>query len=758
MSTLTSKQEADQSRSEVLDPPLTEGFLDLMRIAWRRKLLIALGLAVGIGLGGLAYALITPTYKSEAQLMVVRKHRRAMPIPGVDPQYAYMEDPISTHQAIIKSPLIVNQAIREAELESLESLKAAEDPARAVGAGLSVSRDAANMLERNNAILNLSYTCSIAEDAPVILNAVIDSYKKFMDRSRQRDTENMRTLFVQWKEEVQKQLAKSQQEYKDLRASIPPDHWKGDDGVNPAQQRLTGIRAERLTHLVHATEVREKLRAIETAQKEGVPPEVLVQLVDNWRARQEYTTKFWDELSNLILEEKSLRETYGPRHPAVRAIDERIKLTRQLHLGQIAVKNDTELLDPVSTYVESLKQELRVTEGLEQALAAIIDEETVRAKRTDEYSEDTAELREDIARVRQLQSEIVRQLQEFNLATDSESIEAQVLAMPNEGKLVIWRTPIVIFPLTAFFGLVLGCGLAALAEVLDKRFGTPDEIELSLGAPVLGHIPVHRPTRKIAKKARSGDSKLAPILWTYYAPKSVPAEAYRGIGVALSVNLSGKGGQVLQVTSPKVGDGKTTVAANLAISLAQSGKKTILIDADLRRPSVHEVFGLPTKTGLAKVLADKAELADATRPSGVAGLEVLPCGPPPSNPGELLLSSRFKELLAYVRDTYDFAVIDTSPVLAVSDPCAVAAAVDEVLLVVRNGKKNRPPAERSRKLLVSLGVSLQGVIINNIKPNEGFPEYDYRQYGYIAEYAAAPVDGDDDGDLVPSVTSNTEKA
>jgi len=279
-----------------------------------------------------------------------------------------------------------------------------------------------------------------------------------------------------------------------------------------------------------------------------------------------------------------------------------------------------------------------------------------------------------------------------------------------------------------FLGFLSGFGLAYLAEVSDKSFRTPEEIRRRLGLPVVGHIPFLR-QEETAELVRS--TGLDPVLCTFYRSKSTEAEAYRGVRTSLYFSTRGQGHQIVQVTSPNKADGKSTLAANLAISIAQSGKRTILLDADFRKPRLHKVFSLASgRVGLASVIAGDAELKDAIQESVIPGLSLMPCGPIPQNPAELLTSPRLKELLEALRDQFDFVIIDTPPLLAVTDPCAVASCVDGVLLVVRVSKNGRPFAERAKEILNALGATVLGVVVNGVGRQGTYGGYNQGSYRY----------------------------
>ena len=171
---------------------------------------------------------------------------------------------------------------------------------------------------------------------------------------------------------------------------------------------------------------------------------------------------------------------------------------------------------------------------------------------------------------------------------------------------------------------------------------------------------------------------------------------------ALYFSTRGQGSKVIQITSPNPGDGKSTLAANLAISIAQSGKRVLLVDADMRRPTLDKLFNIPNEAGFAMVLGGMAELPDVIQESPIPCLSLLPSGVVPPNPAELLISPRLHEVLAWMRDHYDYIVIDTPPLLAVTDPGIVGPQVDGVLLTIRSTKTNRVEARRAREVLHNL--------------------------------------------------------
>ena len=207
------------------------------------------------------------------------------------------------------------------------------------------------------------------------------------------------------------------------------------------------------------------------------------------------------------------------------------------------------------------------------------------------------------------------------------------------------------------------------------------------------------------------------------------AESFRGLRTALYFSTQGEGHKVVQVTSPDPGDGKTTLVANLGVSIAQSGKRILLIDADCRRPRQHRIFNVDASVGLVSVLKGEAELSDAVQETEVVGLSVLPSGPHQHNPAELLTSPEFQDLVELLREQYDFVLLDTPPILVVTDPSVVAPRVDGVLITIRVRKNGRPSAMRAADALNTLGAKILGVVVNGVGGRPGYGQYGHDHYG-----------------------------
>lgn len=221
-----------------------------------------------------------------------------------------------------------------------------------------------------------------------------------------------------------------------------------------------------------------------------------------------------------------------------------------------------------------------------------------------------------------------------------------------------------------------------------------------------------------------------PKLITLLDPRAPGAEAFRVLRTNLQFLAVDRPLQTLLITSSVPSEGKSLTAANLAVAFAQAGQRVLLVDADLRRPSAHKLFGLGrTWSGLTTLLASGAALGDVVQETPVEGLHLLPCGPIPPNPAEVLGSGRMGEFLAQAKAAYDLVVLDTPPVLAVADPCVLAPKVDGVALVVRLGHVGHPQAKRAKAALESVGARILGVILDGVGGAGSGDYYYYYYYG-----------------------------
>jgi capsular exopolysaccharide synthesis family protein len=273
-------------------------------------------------------------------------------------------------------------------------------------------------------------------------------------------------------------------------------------------------------------------------------------------------------------------------------------------------------------------------------------------------------------------------------------------------------------------GLGLGLCLGFLVEYLDNRIKTPDDIKTQLGLPPLGLLPV----------IRGVDSSRPFPLITGAAPPSL-IEAFRTLRTNVMFSSAEPGLRSLVVTSTGPGEGKTLVSGNLAISLAEAGQRVLLIDADLRRPKQHELFGIKREPGLSNLLVGSAKASEVVRKTTVRGLYVLPAGRIPPNPVELVGSARFQDFLKSLPEHFDWVVLDTPPVMAVADASVIAHHVSGVAFVVGAEMVSRATAQAALEQLETARARLLGGVLNRVDlERQGYYYSHYHRKEYSRYY------------------------
>ncbi|HTC57747.1 MAG TPA: polysaccharide biosynthesis tyrosine autokinase, partial [Candidatus Sulfotelmatobacter sp.] len=286
-------------------------------------------------------------------------------------------------------------------------------------------------------------------------------------------------------------------------------------------------------------------------------------------------------------------------------------------------------------------------------------------------------------------------------------------------------------------GLTSGIGLAFLLEALDNTVRTTEQAHLISGLASLGMIPLGSRSAREGpnpKRLVIATSKEAVELVTQVRPQSQMAESYRALRTSLLLSNLGAPPKVIMVTSALPQEGKTTTSINCAVVLAQKGVRVLLIDADLRRPSIHKTLGMGPHSGLSNVLTGSTTLEEAiTRTAVLPNLFVLAAGTPPPNPAELLASANMKDILAKLSQEYDHIVIDTPPSLSVTDAVVLSPRADAVVLVIRSGQTSKQALRRARDILMQVNAKVVGVLLNAVDLRS--PDY-YYYYEYQGKYAA----------------------
>lgn len=389
------------------------------------------------------------------------------------------------------------------------------------------------------------------------------------------------------------------------------------------------------------------------------------------------------------------------------------KLAVDVAEGQMTVGSNKLIAEKNLLQLRALLQKYQAAYDAQQLKASAIN-----AKQA-EYSK----LQNDVTRTEKLLDTLDSRIKELNVTEDAGPLNINILEVARvEDKPTFPRRGLTM-AVAVMLGGMLGVSGAFARDWMDQRLKSADEVSDLLGLSVLGIVPSMSGAKRAGVAGRRVELE----------PSSDVAESFRSLRTALYFGVPDRSKKSILITSPTPGDGKSTSASNLAIALAQAGQRTLLIDADMRKPTQHKIFNLNNERGLSTSIAGPGAVAEMTHRTGVEGLEILTAGPIPPNPSELLNSQAFMSLLDGLAKQYDQIVIDSPPVLPVTDGRILGAICDMTILVLRAEKSTRKASEHAAERLRNVGARLLGAVVNDVPRNGGgyYAGYEqYYQYGY----------------------------
>jgi capsular exopolysaccharide synthesis family protein len=693
----------------------------------RGKWLIVACIAICLTIAVIYLVTTKRVYQAKARLLVLQQGGRPLNVANTDPARLMEgnDDYIPTHSQIISSQLVVRRAIDAIGLDKLPSLAAAKEagrnPIEEAIEHLNVTRP-----DRLAKILCVDYRAGSGDEATRMLEAITNSYRKFLGDTFQKNSSEVIRLIAKARDELSKELGELETKYLEFRQKTPA-LIVNETGRSYAAQRLEQTDRAMNEARDKALKIKLQLELGRTLVREGSELWTIAHALNqlggdsaslnaflNSTALQLGTT---DYIRQLAQEQNLLFERYGPQN--VKVLELQQLITRAQERNR-AMRGRLEQSD-VNNLLNSIEQSLKSVERLESELGKRFDREldSVKSIETDLIAE--TNLRANLERQRSLFNTVVDQLKQAQFAGDFNSFSSEILEPANALRHPVSPPVSLILALALTTGCMVGTATALLANWMDQRIRSYEELRTVLGLTALGQIPMAS-TEEISKLGQFG-------LISHTKSRSLWAEAYRALRTNLDFLRRNRRVEVILVTSPYAGDGKSSTASNLAISFACTGRKVLLVDADLRKPSQHKIHGLSNDVGLTQHLQESLPIERILLRTALESLDLIAVGSEVSNPAELLTSDEFAAFLAEVRRSYDLVIIDSSPLLAVTDPAIIGAMVDGVVLVVRPSALKRQDAVRVREHLNTLGTPILGAVINMVGREHTSYGYGYG-YGY----------------------------
>ena len=504
--------------------------------------------------------------------------------------------------------------------------------------------------------------------------------------------------------------------------------------INPYQLQLSLMHQELHDLRSERNKVLARVESVKQNQQLGLASEQLIGqiLSENSEVSDTGYVRAQDELLRLKVDEQALLNQYGGDHPELRSIRLKIATVEQMRSKELAAMKSGSRQEATTLKIDVVKEFFGKMDRTSKMLAS--EEKQVETQIADLQQQSTSvsalveklnSLQRERERLEAGYQAVVDKMSEMSALKEHLWRTTSILDPPSNAEVVAPSLPMSLAA-GLFLGSLAGLGFAGFKDMAEKTFRSSDAVGDVLNTRVVGHVSFFEKSRTKKRSAKFPNAQ--PELITLHAPASQASEAYRAIRTSMFFKARETNAKVIQITSPAPGDGKSTTTANLATTIAQSGSRVLLLDADMRKPTQHKLFGLENEAGLSSIITGSAGLNDVMQDVIPGYLTVITAGPIPSNPAELLTSARFADLLAEYRKIYDYVLIDTPPMLAVTDPSIVCSHADLVYMVMRIRKGIRTNSVRAKEIIDSMGIELGGVVINGLRRR------DQKTYAYSGQY------------------------
>ncbi|HEX8525127.1 MAG TPA: polysaccharide biosynthesis tyrosine autokinase [Tepidisphaeraceae bacterium] len=658
----------------------------LIEIAWRHRRTIAITTGICLLLAIAFLLVVTPQYTATAKLYVQRHAPgiigNTAPIGG-DDNGAFL----FTQREILRSTPVL--AIAMAEVGDLKTFSGQRNRFASLRNGLGVD------IGKKDELISVSYDSKYPVDAEKIVSAVVKGYVEFQ-------TKQKRTTAGEALQVLTQQMTKREAELDERLKAL--QNYRKNQGLLSADSDRTNVMLERLKSLsdelnkARVETLNAKAQHNEIAQTILKDPEKAQKVQEQVGAGGAVVATGNDEQlvrADLFRYETQLSDAkrqYGSRHPTV--------LLLQGRVDQLQV-----------SYAASVERKYELAKAREADIQKLMDEQQKLALEDANKAAEYTKLQSDVQRLQKSIDVLDTQVKQVNVAEDGGIPTIQVLETARADEQPSFPSKSKTLALAMVVGLLSGFGLAVVRDRNDHPLSSARQIREALGTRVIGLVP----RMTVAGRMLEID------------PSSDVAEACRALYLTIFDNVPSSHCKTIMLTSPSRGDGKSTVAVNLAVAMAQQGKRVLLVDCDFRSPSVARVFDLRGRAGIGNILSAQELAEGAIHDSGVEGLDILPAGNVVGNPHDLLNSERFNAVLDHLIDVYDHVVLDAPPTVAVDDARIVAASCDVTLLVLRAGRANRRLGETAREGLAAVGANIVGIVVNDVQP------HNYAQYDGVYE-------------------------
>lgn len=722
------------------------------RVLVKRKWIVIGCLVTIFAVVAIASLKQTPIYEASGSIAVNKpdstlnfKDANAISFDSYDPTE------METEVKILQSDLLALQVIKELNLDQQpgfggknpalpSSLDLAPDPLTADPSRTSslLSSFKGNLrvsLSPNSRIMEVHFRSADPQTAQNVVNTLLHTYQennfkaRFESTMQASDWLSKQLVDLQMKVETsQEKLVRYQKEHEIL--GIDEKQNITTAKLDELNKELTVAESERMDkeafyRLIESGDADAIASSAGALENEAPGAQTASALLETLRAKQ----------AELRIQVADLNTQFGPAYPKLAQLNNQLR------------EIDTQLQAEMKKIASRVRGQYTTALHRESMLRDALEKQKQQANKLNESAIEYSLLKRDLETNRQLYEGLLEKLKEAGISAGLKSNNFQIVNSARAPTYPVEPNVPRNLGFAFVLGLTSGVGLAFLLEGLDNTVRTTEQAQAISGLPPLGMIPLGSKTAREgapSKRLMLASSNEAVELITHVRPQSQMAESYRALRTSLLLSHLGAPPKIIMVTSALPQEGKSTTSINCAVVLAQKGVRVLLIDCDLRRPSIHKTLGMGPRSGLSNVLTGSTTLKQAiTVAPTLPNLDVLPAGTPPPNPAELLASSNMRDVLAELRERYDHIVLDTPPTLSVTDAVVLSPRADAIVLVIRSGSTTKQALRRSRDILMQVNARVSGVLLNAVDLSS--PDY-YYYYEYQGKYAQYYRDDDASGD------------
>ena len=683
-------------------------FLDYWRVIRSRKEIV-LAVAILVVLTGTVYTLMLPNiYASSSRISVSEDAPEINPF-AMQQSYASSYNPyfLRTQFEILQSKPILHEVILRLNLQS-EWGKGGEKLPRDVTYKI-LKNSISVFQQRDTSLIVISVKRDDPNETAKIANEIAEVYRDSRLDIASKDARGAIDKIAEALEEQRDRVAAAEQVVEDFRKEFGIAEVGGEGSVDARNMRLQRLEDARLSAQQEMINKEGSLKILESLDDAGLIEQASYLTFD------QLVMSTIQQLNDAEVQLSSLEADYGENHPEVKRIHSQIRtLENALSQKILALRNGLE-----TEYLLAKNMFISLDKELENERLASIESQGTEFR---PFRNAQTELESERFIYNQLNAKLRQEI--ITLQVPRNPVEVIDIAEPN--KRPVSPNLFMNVLLSIFVGLGAGVGLAYFIEYLDTSIKTADDVERILGLPVLGLIP----------------QKVRPLVEE--GPDSEHAEAYRVLRTNLAFTEGGSNKGAFCVLSSGAGEGKSTTVFNLAYVSAQQGERVLLIDADLRRPVQHTILGVSNRFGLTNVLLRDVPVEEAIKATSVPNLHFLPSGRLPRTSLGVLDPKRIGELITSLKTKYDVVLIDTPPLVGISDSSIIAKEADGAILVVQYRKYPRDMLIKAKQMLETLGITTVGAVLNNI--NVMRDDYYYYYHSYYSDYyhsSQSDIDADD---------------